>query len=97
MKSNLKTLDEVIGSEIGELGSIERKEFDEGFETFKLGQKLKEARIARGLTQEKLAQKCGIDRHYISKIENDVKEIKISTLQKIIELGLDAKLQIIII
>ncbi len=97
MNKNLKSLDQIIDTQIGELGSIERSEFEEGYETFKLGQTLKEARIARGLTQEKLAKKCGMDRHYISKVENDVKEIKISTLQKIIELGLGAKLQIAIL
>jgi DNA-binding XRE family transcriptional regulator len=97
MNQNLKTLEDIIQKEFGVVGTEERKNFDEGFENFKLGKAIKEARIAKGLTQEKLAEKCGMDRHYISKIENDVKEVRISTLQKIIEVGLNAKLLIQIV
>lgn len=97
MNQNLKTLEDIIQKEFGVVGTEERKKFDEGFENFKLGKAIKEARIAKGLTQEKLAEKCGMDRHYISKIENDVKEVRISTLQKIIEVGLNAKLLIQIV
>ena len=97
MNQNLKTLEDIIQKEFGVVGTEERKKFDEGFENFKLGKAIKEARIAKGLTQEKLAEKCGMDRHYISKIENDVKEVRISTLQKIIEVGLNSKLRIQIV
>ncbi|MGL5889401.1 MAG: helix-turn-helix domain-containing protein, partial [Bacteroidia bacterium] len=48
----------------------------------------------RGLTQEELALKCGTTKSYISKIENDVKEVRISTLQKIVELGLGGTLKL---
>ena len=34
------------------------------------------------MTQEELAEKCGTNKGYISKIENDIKEVRISTLQK---------------
>ena len=94
MNPNIKSLEDIIQKEFGIAGTDERKKFDEGFENFKLGKAIKEARISKGLTQEKLAEKCGMDRHYISKIENDVKEVRISTLQKIVEIGLDSKLEI---
>ncbi len=97
MNKNIKTLDEIIDKEFGTIGTENRNVFEQEFQSFKLGKTIKVARIAKGLTQSKLAKKCGMDRHYISKIENDVKEIRISTLQKIIEVGLNAKLQIQII
>jgi transcriptional regulator with XRE-family HTH domain len=40
-----------------------------------------------GMTQEQLAEKVGTSKSYISKIENNIKEARISKLQKIIELG----------
>jgi len=46
------------------------------------------------MTQEELAAKCGTTKSYISKIENDIKEVRISTLQKIVELGLGGKLNL---
>ena len=48
------------------------------------------------MTQEELAKKCGTTKSFISKIENNVKEARISTLQKIIELGFGGKLELLI-
>jgi len=48
----------------------------------------------KGLTQEELAAKCGTTKSYISRIENNVKEVRISTLQKIVELGLGGHLNL---
>ena len=53
-----------------------------------------EARHEQGMTQEELAEKCGTTKSYISKLENDVKEVRISTLQKIVHDGLDGELQL---
>jgi transcriptional regulator with XRE-family HTH domain len=33
------------------------------------------ARLEKGLTQEELAEKCGTNKGYISKIENNIKEV----------------------
>jgi len=57
---------------------------------------LQQVRIEKGLTQEDLAVKVGTSKSYISKIENNVKEVRISTLQKIIELGLGGHLELVI-
>jgi transcriptional regulator with XRE-family HTH domain len=46
------------------------------------------------LTQEALALKLGTTKSYISKIENDIKEIRLSNLQRLVEVGLDAKLEL---
>ena len=47
---------------------------------------LKEARKKSGRTQQELADKVGTTKSYISKIENNVKEARISTLEKMVKL-----------
>ena len=91
--NNIKTLDQFVDEQYGEKETVKREKFEKGFEAFKLGFLLQQARLAKGLTQEELAAKCGTNKGYISKIENNVKEIRISTLQKIVELGLGGHLE----
>jgi transcriptional regulator with XRE-family HTH domain len=55
---------------------------------------LLDARLEKGLTQEQLAKKVGTTKSYISKIENNIKEVRLSTLQKIIELGFGGHLEL---
>lgn len=93
-KNNLKTLDTLIDENYGEKGTPNRDEFEEGYEEFKIGVLLQEARLKKGLTQEQLAEKCGTNKAYISKIENNIKDIRLSTLKKIIEIGLDGNLEL---
>jgi HTH-type transcriptional regulator / antitoxin HipB len=96
MKRNniLVTLDEFIDKEYGSKGTRTLEEFEQGYEEFKLGVVIHEARIARGLTQTQLADKCGTTKAYISKVENDVKDVRVSALRKIIEDGLGGRLQL---
>ncbi|OFX17025.1 MAG: hypothetical protein A2033_04720 [Bacteroidetes bacterium GWA2_31_9] len=61
---------------------------------FKIGSLLKKARINAGYTQSELAIKSGTTTQYISKIENEKSGIEVSTLQKIVEIGLGKKLKI---
>ena len=93
-KNNLKTIDQFVDEQYGKKGTIKRDKFEEGFESFKLGFLLQQARLEKGLTQEELAQKCGTNKGYISKIENNIKEVRISTLQKIVEIGLGGHLEL---
>lgn len=93
-KNNLKTLDQFVDEQFGKKGTIKRDKFEKGYESFKLGFLIQQARLEKGLTQEELAVKCGTNKSYISKVENNLKEIRISTLQKIVELGLGGHLQL---
>jgi len=93
-KNNLKSLDQFIDEQYGEKGAKKRDKFEKGFEAFKLGVLLQQARLEKGLTQEELAEKCGTNKGYISKVENNIKEVRISTLQKIVELGLGGHLEL---
>ncbi len=93
-KNDTKTLSQIIDEQYGERGTPTRDKFDKGYESFKLGAMIHEARLEKGLTQEELALKCGTTKSYISRIENNIKEVRISTLQKIVELGLDGHLEL---
>jgi ribosome-binding protein aMBF1 (putative translation factor) len=96
MKTNndIKTLSQIINEQFGKIGTTKRTEFEEGYENFKLGTLVHDARIEKGLTQEQLAIKCGTNKSYISKVENNVKDVRISTLQRIIEVGLGGRLNL---
>jgi len=67
-----------------------------GYEDFKFGVLLKEARIEAGLTQEELAKKLKTTKSAISRIENHTEDIRLSTIEKFL-LVLDKKLKISIV
>ena len=93
-KNNIKTLTQLVDEQYGKKGTGKRDNFDKGYESFKLGAMIQEARLEKGLTQEQLAVKCGTNKSYISKVENDIKDVRISTLQRIIEIGLGGQLNL---
>jgi ribosome-binding protein aMBF1 (putative translation factor) len=92
--NNIMTLDHFKEKNYGKRGTKKRDTLEAGYENFKLGMLIQEARLEKGLTQEELAAKVGTTKSYISKIENNIKEVRISTLQKIVRLGLDGHLQL---
>jgi len=91
---NIRTLDEVLDEKFGQRGTATRTEYERGFEEFKLGYLIQEARKKKGLTQQELAEKAGTNKAYISRVENDIKDVRISTLRKIVETGLGGKLEL---
>lgn len=48
-----------------------------------LASNLKRARLASGLSQEKLAQEAGLDRSYISLLENERYAASVDAIEKI--------------
>ncbi len=92
--SNNMTLDQFKDKNYGAKGTPETDELDNGYERFKLGTLLQEARVEKGLTQAELAERVGTTKSYISKIENNIKEVRLSTLQKIVHLGLGGQLDL---
>ncbi len=93
-KKNTSTLEQFKEKNYGKRGTAKREELESGYDNFKIGALILEARLEKGLTQEELALKVGTTKSYISKIENDIKEVRISTLQRIVELGLGGHLQL---
>jgi len=93
-KNKLKSLDQHIEEQYGKKGTAKRVKFEKGYESFRLGIIIQQARLKKGLTQGELADKIGTTKSYNSKIENDVKEVRLSTLMKIVEKGLGGKLNL---
>ncbi len=57
--------------------------FDAGYEKFKVGVVLRQAREKAGLTQEELARRLKTKKTAISRIENHAEDIKLSTLERV--------------
>lgn len=93
-KKTLTSLSDFINQKVGPKGTKKRNKFDNEFESFKLGVLIQQARQEKGMTQEQLADLAGTNKSYISKLEKDLKDVRFSTLQRIIKDGLGGQLQI---
>ena len=93
-KDNLTSFANHLDLQYGKKGTKSREQYEEGFEAFKLGVMLQELRKESGMTQDQLAEKCGTTKTYISRIENDSSDIRLSTLMKIIQKGLGGHLKL---
>lgn len=91
---NVKSWKDHINLKYGEKGTESREKFEEEFETFKIGVLIQEARKKQKLTQEQLAVKVGTTKNYISRIENNASDIRLSTLMRIIKEGLGGNLKL---
>jgi len=71
------------------------EDFDSGYEQFKIGVMLKQAREEAGMTQAELAVRMNTKKTAISRIENHAEDIKLSTLEKFARaLGKRLKLEV---
>jgi len=86
--------DDHLNEKYGEKGSNSRDKFEEEFEAFKIGVLIQEARKQKKMTQAELAEKVGTTKNYISRIENDASDIRLSTLMRIIRDGLGGYLKL---
>ena len=87
----VKTFDELLDVEHGQIGTESRNEYEEKAQMFIVGELHKEARKESKMTQEQLAEKAGTKKSYISKIENAKGNIQLSTLIRIFEKGLNRR------
>ena len=91
---NLTSFVDHLDKQYGKRGTAKREKYEEEFEAFKLGVMLQELRKDQGLTQEQVADKCGTTKTYISRIENNASDIRLSTLMRIIRDGLGGHLRL---
>jgi DNA-binding XRE family transcriptional regulator len=91
---HITTFDEILDNKYGQRGMPAREQWEQEFEAFKLGVLIEEARKKLNMTQEELAAKCGTNKAYISRIENNASDIRLSTLMRIIQQGLGGHLKI---
>lgn len=92
--NNLHSFSEHLDTQYGKAGAEKREAYEQGFETFKFGIMIQELRKEKGMTQEQLAEKCGTTKNYISKIENNSSDIRLSTLIRIVQEGFGAHLKL---
>lgn len=93
-KSNITAIEQLKESHYRRRGTAKRYQREAGYENSQIGALVKEALREKGMTQEEFARKVRTTKSYISKIENNIKEVRISTLQKIVELGLGGHLEL---
>ena len=55
----------------------------------KIGQRIKDIRIEKNLTQEAIAFKAEIDRTFMNQVENGKRNLSVETLEKVICHGLE--------
>ena len=89
---NLTSWDDHLDKKYGKSGTKIREKYEEEFETFKIGVLIQEARKKQRLTQEELANRVGTTKNYISRIENNASDIRLTTLMRIIREGLGGRL-----
>jgi DNA-binding XRE family transcriptional regulator len=88
--------DDHLDKKYGKIGTPARTEFESRARAFVIGELLKEERTKANLTQEALAERTGTKKSYISRIENGRADIQLSTLYKLIEQGLNRKIELFI-
>jgi len=101
MKSDIdykkvRSFNDLLDAKYGKLGESDRDLWEQEYEAFKIGVIIHEMRKKMNLTQQQLADKCGTTKSYISRIENDASDIRLSTLMRIIRQGLGANLHMYI-
>lgn len=93
-ENKLVSWDDHMDTKYGKPGTPSRDKYEEEFEAFKIGVLIQEARRKKNLTQEELALRVGTTKNYISRIENNASDIRLSTLMRIIREGLGGHLKL---
>jgi predicted transcriptional regulator len=86
------TLDELTDKYIGKKGTQERDQFEFELRLDVLGEMIKKARKEKKMTQEQLGELVGVQKAQISKIENNTKDVRLSTIMKVFD-ALKAKVK----
>ena len=85
-KMKTYTLEELTDEAIGKVGTPKRDKFEADLkaelQTYHIGEAIKQARLAKNLTQEELGAKIGVQKAQISRLENG-KSITIASLMRL--------------
>jgi HTH-type transcriptional regulator / antitoxin HipB len=85
---NITSFEDHLNKEYGKRGTLKRTEYQINATAFLIGEVIKEERRLAGMTQEQLADKIGAKKSFISRIENGQSDIQLSTLYRLLEIGL---------
>jgi HTH-type transcriptional regulator/antitoxin HipB len=80
-----KSMDELETKYFGKKGSSKRDSYETQIQLDFIGELIKQTREGRNLTQSQLAKKLGMDKTYVSKMENNVKTQRVDTLMKVLK------------
>jgi len=89
------TLEELTDKYVGKKGTQEREQFEFDLRLDVLGDMIKKARKEQHLTQDQLGKLVGVQKAQISKIENNTKDVRFSTVLRVFE-ALKAKVKMTI-
>lgn len=88
------SLDEIKDKHIGKVGTPHRDNYETELQSFLIGEAIKKARKAQNMTQEELAQKIGVQRSQVSKIESG-RNLTLSTIARVFKaMGMKASLSV---
>lgn len=93
-KANPKTVNAHFDEKYGKPGTRSRMNFEENAELYIIAELIKDKRKEAKMTQQELADKLNVKRSYISKLERAVGDVRISTLRRVVEVGLGGTLDI---
>ncbi len=89
---SLTTFEEHLEERYGPIGSEKRTDFEIKAKAFAIGEIIREERRLSKLTQQQLADKTGTKKSFISRIENGHSDIQLSTLYRLVEIGLGKRI-----
>ena len=97
-KANAKKINTVAFTQFedknfGKRGTPQRTVYEAKLNEEIIGDLIRQARQKQNLTQDELAKKLGINKSNISKMENNIKSMRIDTLMNVLNV-LDAKVMI---
>ena len=78
------------------MGTEERANFEIKAKAFAIGEIIRDARKEASMTQEQLADRTGTKKSFISRIENGHSDIQLSTLYRLVEIGLGKRVNLTI-
>ena len=81
-KFKTKSLDEIKDKYIGKTGTENRDKFEFDLKLDVIGEIIKATRLEMNLTQDQLGKLIGVQKAQISKIENNTKDVRLSTIVK---------------
>lgn len=90
MKKQNKTikttsLESLTDKYVGKKGTPNREKFEYELKIDILGEIIKQSRLEKHMTQEQLGELVGVQKAQISKIENNTKDVRFSTILRVFE------------
>jgi HTH-type transcriptional regulator / antitoxin HipB len=92
-KPKTVSFEELEDKYFGKKGTTKRTKYETELTEEIIGELLKQAREKQNLTQAQLAKKLGINKSNISKMENNIKSLRMDTFLKVLK-ALHAKLTV---